>query len=77
MDENVKMLKAMSMSFEDAMLVGRCLMDYTLLIDEKKTDHDFSEDELDRLHDITIIFNLSIMKVMIRAEREKRADAEA
>lgn len=77
MDENVKMLKAMTMSFEDAMLVGRCLMDYTLLIDEKKTEHDFSEDELNRLNEITIIYNLSIMKVMTRAEREKRADAEA
>lgn len=77
MDENVKMLKAMAMSFEDAMLVGRCLMDYTLLIDEKKTKHDFSDDELNRLHEIAIIYNLSIIKAMARAENEKRADAEA
>lgn len=76
MDENLKMLKAMSMTFEDAMLVGRCLMKYIRLIDEKKTEHNFSEDELDRLHDVTLLFNLAIMKVITRAEREK-ADAEA
>lgn len=67
----------MTMSLEDVMLVARCLMDYTLLIDEKKTEHDFSEDELDRLHEITIMYNLSIVRVMTRGEIEKRADAEA
>ena len=77
MDENVKMFKAMSMCFEDAMLVGRCLMDYLMLIDEKKTDHVFTEDEIDRLHDVTLSFNLAILRVMTRAERKKKADAEA